>query len=609
MRKIVIIAASLVAFALRSPAQVTIGDNVSMKLNANVSAGYTADYGNVIQSDHGLTVGGTGDLSGSYYDPNFLSFHLQPYYNQSRANSDYQSISDSSGISASAALFSGSHFPGSISYSRSYNSEGNFAVPGLANYTSHGNGNLFSVGWGINLPDKPSLALSFQDGSNDYSIYGSNDTSNSNFKTFSATSAYMLDGFNLTAGYHRADTQAEIPNLFDNSGPERSSSGGNSYSVGVGHMLPWHGGFSAGASRADTNETYTGGNYNATIDTLNTGVSFAPLSVLSFGSNAQYNDNLAGTLYNAVINAGGVLQQNTFNSESHSLDINNYITYRVPPVHMTFTGNMEHRDQSIFGTELGANSYTGTANYSNSLLGGYINVTGGIVENTITIRNQNTLGFLGNLNYSHQFGRWSLSGGVNYAQNQQTLLITYTTSSYGYTGNIGRKLGRTAHWSATAAGTQSAFANQPGTGTFNQSYSTGLSVKWIGVSGAYSKSNGNAILTGTGLTPTPIPLPVVTPTSVVLYGGHAYSAGLGASPIKRLTLSGSYSRAFSDTFSTALTSNNRSEMITARVQYQFRQMFFQGGYSKLDQGFSISGLPPTMISSYYVGVSRWFNFF
>jgi hypothetical protein len=33
------------------------------------------------------------------------------------------------------------------------------------------------------------------------------------------------------------------------------------------------------------------------------------------------------------------------------------------------------------------------------------------------------------------------------------------------------------------------------------------------------------------------------------------------------------------------------------------------GYARLEQGFSGSGLPTEIISSYYMGVSRWFNFF
>src|SRR5271167_510481 len=89
--------ALLLVLVSRAPAQVTVGENVSLDLNALVQAGYTADYGNFTSSDHGITFGGTGTLTGSYYSPNFLSFTVSPYYNQSRTNSNSLSIDDSSG--------------------------------------------------------------------------------------------------------------------------------------------------------------------------------------------------------------------------------------------------------------------------------------------------------------------------------------------------------------------------------------------------------------------------------------------------------------------------------------------------------------------------------
>jgi len=38
-------------------------------------------------------------------------------------------------------------------------------------------------------------------------------------------------------------------------------------------------------------------------------------------------------------------------------------------------------------------------------------------------------------------------------------------------------------------------------------------------------------------------------------------------------------------------------------------MYLTGGYSNLVQGFSASGTPPENVSTFYIGVSRWFNFF
>jgi len=419
----------------------------------------------------------------------------------------------------------------------------------------------------------------------------------------------MLAGFNLNANYHYTAVKSEIPQILSNEASEESNSDSSSFALGVGHALPLHGAFSAGASRSDTSADFMTGSYSGTIDTLSTGLSFNPTSKLTFGSNAQYNDNLAGTLYTSILTAGGLVQQNNFGQGSHALDVNNYANYRMPSLHLTFSGTFDHREQTIFGSSLGANSYTGTVDYSNSLLGGFVNALVGLNENTIDTQHQSMLGLIGSLNYSRAIRGWQLAGGFNYAQDQQTLLIAYTTSSYGYSGSIGRRLGATSHISFSVGGTKSALTGEAGSGTFSQDYSAAISVKKLSLSGTYSKSSGNAILTGGGLVATPVPLPIVAPSSVILYGGRAYSFSLGSNPVRRLTISASYSKALSDTLSDMSYSNNRSEIVTARIQYLYRQLYFQAGYSKLVQGFSLAGGPPTMLGSYYIGVSRCFNFF
>jgi len=217
---------------------------------------------------------------------------------------------------------------------------------------------------------------------------------------------------------------------------------------------------------------------------------------------------------------------------------------------------------------------------------------------------------LGSSSYSRDFGRWKVTVQGNYAENQQTFLIAYTTSSYGYSGTLGRKFGRHSHWSVTGGGTKSGLSNQPGSGNFSQYYSTAFSAKWISASASYARSNGNSILTATGLTPTPVPVSVVTPGAVILYGGRSYSFGFGSTPMRGLTISASYSKAFSNTAADGLSSsNNNNEQLNARIQYLVRKIYFQAGYIKLVQGFSAVGGPPASVSSFYFGLSRWFNFF
>ncbi len=93
-----------------------IGENTKLNAGALFTFGYQGDYGDAIPSDHGLNLGFDGKISGYYYNPNFLSFTANPYYDQSRADSDLQSLTGAKGVNGTANLFTGSHFPGSVSY-------------------------------------------------------------------------------------------------------------------------------------------------------------------------------------------------------------------------------------------------------------------------------------------------------------------------------------------------------------------------------------------------------------------------------------------------------------------------------------------------------------
>ena len=589
-------------------AQLKLGD-LSTDLSGTLSAGYTADYGNLTASDHGITAGGAGTLSGSYYNPNFFSFDIAPFYNQSRTNSDFQSITNASGVNATANFFAGSNFPGSISYSDIYNGEGNFGIPGVGNYTSHGDSQIFSINWGEHVAHVPSLSVGYQQGTSDYSIYGADTNSTSDFHSFVVNSSYSLLGFNFNGGYHTSTTDSQLPELFGIDEPEKSDSGTTTYSAGLGHLLPFHGNFSASAVRTDLDYDSTESQYKGTLDSLYSGMIFNPVTGLSFGANAQYMDNLTGELYQAIIAAGGVGTGNIPLESSHALDLTAFAAYIVPAWHMTFNVNDQRQEQRYTGAAFDSDAVTGTATYSNLLLGGVVNGTFGLVRSSISSTDASRLGIVGSGNYTRQFGRWAVSALVNYAQDQQTLLASYLTTSLGYSTNISRRIARKTTWSATASGTKTGLVDDKGSTSFSQSYGTSLFVKWITGTAAYSESTGNAILTGSGLVATPVPLPVLTPAAVVLYGGHAYSFGVGATPIRGLSASLAFSQATSNTANSTLTSNNSSSQLTATILYKVRKTYFQAGYARLVQSFSSSGAPPSMIGSFYFGLTRWFSFF
>jgi hypothetical protein len=132
--------------------------------------------------------------------------------------------------------------------------------------------------------------------------------------------------------------------------------------------------------------------------------------------------------------------------------------------------------------------------------------------------------------------------------------------------------------------------------------------RWIAVTGSYGKSSGNAIATGAGLAPVPLP-PIVPSGDLILFGGKSYSLGLSSNPMRRLTIGSSFAKANSNTNLAGTASSNDTEEFNTLFQYQFRKMYLTGGYSRLVQGFSASATAPEKVSSFYVGVTRWFNFF
>ncbi len=141
-----------------------VGDDLRMNLNGTLTAGYEGNYGDQIPSTHGLDFGGTADLSGSYYNPNFLNFTATPYYNQSRADSNFQSLTDSTGLIANVNLFTGSHFPAYASYNYTRNSTGSFGLVGSPNFTTIGSGQGFGIGWSALIPDWPTFSVNYSQG-------------------------------------------------------------------------------------------------------------------------------------------------------------------------------------------------------------------------------------------------------------------------------------------------------------------------------------------------------------------------------------------------------------------------------------------------------------
>jgi hypothetical protein len=613
-----LVQAGLLLLALPVCAQVQVGE-LSTHLSGTIAPGYSADFSNMTGSDHSWALGGAANLSGFYYNPNFLSFNVGLYLNQSRANSDFQSISDASGINASANIFGGSHIPGAVTYSKAWNSEGNYAVPGAANYVTHGDSNTFGISWNENIPDAPSISAGFQMGNSDYSVYGTNDQGQNAFRSFNLHSGYRFAGFSMGAFYSNGSGHSLIPEVISGEDDTETRSDNSGLGFSVSHALPLRGTVSGSINRSEWNTDYMGNTSTGTIDLINTTAAVHPFDKLSISATANYSDNLSGQLIESVVTAGGGVSGLNSNDTSNSLDLMGVASYNPLPDLQT-SAYLERRTQDFLGETYGVMSYGASASWAHELLDGTFNASLNVTENTPTsgstaeTESESALGFSTMENYSSQILGWHVTGSFSYSQNVQTLLVTYMNSFYTFSGNARRRWGRLSV-SGGGSGSRTAITDQPGTASSSQGYNASVSGgAWLTATGTYSKASGQAIATGAGLVPVPVPSPVLSPNLISLYGGESCSIGLSSTPVKRLILSAAYAKSTSNTSSDAsgsgsISSSNQNNEFNSLIQYQFRKLNFDSGYSRLEQGFSGSGTGPEVVSSFYIGVSRWFNFF
>jgi hypothetical protein len=594
-------------------AQVQVGDDLTMRMNGLLSLGYSADYGDQIPSDHNLNLGGDATVNGDYYSPNFLNFTASPYYNRSSANSSFSSLTNSSGVNAMVNLFSGSRFPGYVSYNYTYNNTSSLGLIGNPNFTIIGTGQGFGIGWSALLPNWPTFSVSYSDGSGSGNVFGTHEESSSDTKTLNLRSSYRLAGWNLNALYTHLDIDSRIPFfLSGENGKDVYSSTGNDLGINASHQLPWHGMVTMAYERSsydgDFDSFVSGGTAEATnytTDSETANVQFHPTNKLGLFASQQYIDNLNGYFYQNIINTGGGVPIQPQNSQSNSSTLAGGVSYNFRP-DLFGQGQITYYSQNYLGHSYDGSYLTATLGYSKRILH-IFGVSATVIDSTNKFAN-NALGFIGNVNAFHYFGPWQTSGNFSYAQNVQTLLVTYTMSYYNYSGNIHRRWGRTMQWTGAFAGSHSGFTNQAGTDNHAESYSTSLSLRRLSLNGNYTESRGQSILTSTGIQPIP-PTPGLLPEGLIVYNGKSYSAAITVTPIPRLFLTGTYSHAASDTQSNDVLSFNKTNIFYGQLQYRLRRISVLGGFTKFSQGISAAGLGTGNEYSYYIGVQRWFTFF
>lgn len=605
--------AGILLCALPMAAQLQVGEDWKFNLNGNLGYSYNGSIDNGV-SGHSMGFTGDATLKGSYYNPNFLNFSVQPYYGRVQSNTLFGSLSNSTGVTATANLFSGSRFPGSISYGRGKNVSSEFGIPasdiGLA---QHGDAQNLAINWNEIVPGLPTLNASYLVGDETSTIFGTQGQSSQNNRTLSLLSTYKIDGFLINGGYTHRHVNTDLAEIIDGSPlPVQATNSSNTYQVNASHALPMSGSASFGWNRNsygyDYRDSYRTSN-SGVSDGLNGTVTVRPAAKLSVSGFANYSDNLLGAIPEQVLNSGTVI--NTTGLRSFKNTLEGVDAYYQLLSNLSVHGNVAHQSQEFLGKTYSSTIYGGSANYNlNKRFLGSLSFSLALFEVANQEGNQ-VLGGVGNVNFDRKIDRWDVNANFSYSQNVQTIVLVYTTSSYGWVANARRQLGNRMYFAAGYGGSHSGLTNEAGLSSGSHRWSGTFLWKNYNVNGFYSFSNGAAAFTPTGLVSVPVGVPpsLFAPGSVILYNSKAVGGNVGGVFMHRLTFSLGYGDSRGSTVDPLISTVTQTQLYNAVMQYRLRKIFLNTGYTRLRQAVGTPGVAPVVVTSYFIGFSRWFDFF
>jgi len=597
---------SLLLLAAPAAAQLKVGDDLGMSLNGQIGAGYDGNFGNTQLSSHNTSVNGDLNLTGYFYNPNFLNFFARPIYNRSQANSGDQSITDTTSINTGAGIFSGSHFPGSVSFGKSYNGTGTFGLPEVQGFTTHGDATHFGIGWSELLPKLPPVTAQYQQSTSTATLFGTNEDEHASTRDFNLGSSYNLDGWMMTARFNDVHTSTKLPSFVTTGEFLNTDETSKTFFYNANHRLPLKGSaamnYSYGSFRGEGNGLVTSGSDNIVTGT----VSLIPWSRWTATFGTQYDSDLNGAVEQQLFSAGAIAPQVNLGSHSHSLSVYNFDSLNVGKG-VTASFGVSHTDQVVYNRSLSATHFSAVVNYHfQKPLWGSFTVYTGVNDQSSDAGHQGT-GLVGGVNFDKRMLGVEWGASFSYAQNVQTILTNQVTSSYSYLANAKKRMGRRLYWVNSFHGFHSGLSDVQGLSNHSEGYSSNLSYRNYALGASFSRTYGTALITATGLVAAPGTIPTLPGNQYLLVNGSSYGINVGMNPVRRWTVAAAYSRAINDTKSPVGIDAGSAKVFTTFTQLQFRKISAGGGYTRLEQGLgATAGAPPTY-SSFYVGIQRWFH--
>ena len=583
-------------------AQLAVGNSLKMNLSGSLGYGYSASYGDA-SSGHGQNLIGSGTLTGSYYNPGFISFTARPYWDRNQNNGGSGSIAHDNGIDTSMNFFGGSSFPGGISYGKSFSNGSQFGVPGVGGIETHGSGQSFGANWSELLPGLPPVYVSFSSSDGSFSALGSDGKNHSSSRNFSTGTSYSILGFNLSANLNHGNSSFDYSDVLGWTSSGTSSS--TSYSLAGQHRLPFRGGMGVSfghSSYGSKTPVETSGSTN----TFNANTSFAPWSRFSFSGQGQYTTNLMAAIGQELLPVGGILQLPS-NGGSHSLGLGGGASFSIGHG-WTTNATVNRTSVSFGGFDNVSTQFSGVVSYqvARSLFG-LLHFSAGIVDLANKQGNAGA-GMVGNVGMDHRFGRWDTSADFSYSQDVRTLYGIAVTSNYSYGGSLRRKLNSNTYWSGAGRSSHSGLSPQVGSSSAAQSMSTSLMWGRYMMSGGYSQSQGQSVLSSSGVL-TPMAGASLITNDFLLFNGRSLSASGSTRLFRRINLAGAYSRSRSELVAPLGNTFAATQTYNVHVDYRLRKMSLIGGFSRIQQNASVVKSGPFMLNSFYLSFSRWFNVF
>ena len=581
--------------------QVTIGSNFKMLMNGSLGTVYTGNFGDYAGSSHSLGLGVNGILEGYYYNPQFLNFQVRPYYDRSQFNSESQAVTRGTGFDSSVNLFGGSHFPGSVSYGRNFDSNSEFGIAGIPSVLGDSSGSNFNVAWSALFSGLPTLQASYSITDSTSTLLGTTSQSKSSSRNFNLNSSYTLGGFNLQGRLSHYNTDILSPDFLTAENISSTSSTTN-YGVLATHSLPYSGTLGLGWSRTTSDSGFD--DYASNSYTASAGVS--PWRRLSLSGYLNYTTNYIAALAQSF-GETPISPSINIDPNSNAIYMNATGTFTIGHG-LAVTGYVNHRIRHIHGQDSENTQYGATANFqkANNLFG-FLRFSIGVVD-MATQEGHSNLGLVTNVGATRKFGQWETSADFSYFQNTQTLFDVETTSNYSYGAILRRKFNTSSHWSASFREARSGLTVQDSSNNIADSFVTTLSWERYSLSGSYSKSDGEALLGANG-TLTPTPVGSIISDYFLTFNARSYAIFATTQLFRILTVSAGYTNVSSSAMRNTFDTFNNGDRYSARFSLRMRRFYFAGGFDRAMQDSSAVPGGPRRVNSFYVSLSRWFNVF